>query len=204
MSVEFWPDMSEYAAAERYPAPGFTYDDGRPADLFSSDNAATVLRHFQWMRDYEHRRGVGPALPGRSAGGPVRSHYPSSRRVINHVIQAAQRRAASGPSPMTSPHARRADLRRAHCRLEENGRRGDLRTRVPSPRAGPSCKSGASTGTTREPDDAETANRLIDFFMHRADTRPFSLAVEVGTGGKCLILDGKRFIAASTRTLPGT
>ena len=31
---------------------GSPYPDGRQAELFSSDNARTVLRHFQWMRDY--------------------------------------------------------------------------------------------------------------------------------------------------------
>ena len=33
-------------------APGFTYPGGRQAELFNSDNARTVLRHFEWMRDY--------------------------------------------------------------------------------------------------------------------------------------------------------
>jgi hypothetical protein len=47
-----WPDMTEYAGKERFPAPGFTYSNGRRAELFSSDNAATVLRHLEWMRDY--------------------------------------------------------------------------------------------------------------------------------------------------------
>ncbi|HUT88531.1 MAG TPA: hypothetical protein VMY37_03490 [Thermoguttaceae bacterium] len=49
LTFEMWPDVSEYGAEERFVAPGFTYPDGRPAELFSSDNAATVLRHFQWL-----------------------------------------------------------------------------------------------------------------------------------------------------------
>ena len=36
----------------KYPAPGFTYPDGKPASLFSSANAKTVERHFEWMRKY--------------------------------------------------------------------------------------------------------------------------------------------------------
>lgn len=90
-SFEMWPDLSDYAAAERYPAPGFTYPDGRPAELFSSDDAATVLRHFEWMRDY----GIDGAwlqhflvdLPG----GPQPNRYPSRRRVLNHVRAAARK-----------------------------------------------------------------------------------------------------------------
>jgi hypothetical protein len=49
---DFWPDMKEFTAPERHVAPGYTNKDGTPAELFSSDNNATVLRHFQWMEAY--------------------------------------------------------------------------------------------------------------------------------------------------------
>ncbi len=65
LTFEMWPDMGEYAPEERYRAPGFTLPDGRKAELFSSDNAATVLRHFEWMRDYATRpplRAISSAL----------------------------------------------------------------------------------------------------------------------------------------------
>jgi hypothetical protein len=52
LTFEMWPDVSEYGPGEVFPAPGFMHPDGKQAHLFSSDNAATVLRHFQWMRDY--------------------------------------------------------------------------------------------------------------------------------------------------------
>jgi hypothetical protein len=89
-SFELWPDMTDYSASERYSAPGFTYPDGRTAELFSSDNARTVLRHFEWMRDY----GIDGAwlqhflvdLPG----GPLSNRYPSRLRVLNHVRSAAR------------------------------------------------------------------------------------------------------------------
>ncbi|CAA9445468.1 MAG: hypothetical protein AVDCRST_MAG64-4508 [uncultured Phycisphaerae bacterium] len=89
LTFEMWPDMSEYGAAERFAVPGFTHPDGSPAHLFSSDNAATVLRHFTWMRDY----GIDGAwlqqflvdLPG----GTSPERYPSRRRVLDHVRQAA-------------------------------------------------------------------------------------------------------------------
>jgi len=44
--------MSEMGKDERFAVPGFTYPDGSQAELFSSHNARTVLRHFEWMRDY--------------------------------------------------------------------------------------------------------------------------------------------------------
>lgn len=90
LTFEMWPDLTEFPATERYPAPGFTDPGGRPAELFSSDDAATVLRHFGWMRDY----GIDGVwlqhfvvdLPG----GPGERRYPSRRRVLGHVRSAAR------------------------------------------------------------------------------------------------------------------
>ena len=52
LTFELWPDLADYSPAERFPAPGFIYPDGRAAELYSADHARTVLRHFEWMRDY--------------------------------------------------------------------------------------------------------------------------------------------------------
>lgn len=90
LTFEMWPDMSDYSAAERFSAPGFTNSSGWQAELFSSDNAGTVLRHFEWMRDY----GIDGVwlqhflvdLPG----GPQPVRYPSRLRVLAHVRAAAQ------------------------------------------------------------------------------------------------------------------
>ncbi len=49
--IEMWPDMSELGADERFATP-FRFADGKPAEVFSSVNKATVMRHFEWMRDY--------------------------------------------------------------------------------------------------------------------------------------------------------
>lgn len=89
LSFEMWPDMMEYSAAERYPAPGFTDASGKPMELFSSDNAATVQRHFEWMRNY----GIDGVwlqhfvvdLPG----GFAASRYESRSRVLGYVRAAA-------------------------------------------------------------------------------------------------------------------
>jgi hypothetical protein len=124
LTFEMWPDMTDYLPAERYPAPGFTYPGGRQAELFSSDDARTVLRHFEWMRDY----GIDGAwlqhflvgLPG----GPEAAAYPSP-------ASGARTRpgggAADGPGLGAvlryRRHAAGADLRRAHLGLEEHGGR---------------------------------------------------------------------------------
>lgn len=50
-NVDFWPDMSEAAASERY-STEFRNADGSMASVFSSYNPQTVNRHFQWMAQY--------------------------------------------------------------------------------------------------------------------------------------------------------
>lgn len=49
--VEMWPDVSELDPDELYPT-DFRFANGERAQLFSSYNRKTVLRHFKWMRDY--------------------------------------------------------------------------------------------------------------------------------------------------------
>lgn len=49
--IDLWPDVSDLGAEERFPT-GFNHADGRTAEVFSSFRQPTVLRHFQWMRDY--------------------------------------------------------------------------------------------------------------------------------------------------------
>jgi hypothetical protein len=52
LAFDTWPDMSELTKNEKYKVPGFSYADGSPAYLYSAQNYKTVLRHFQWMKDY--------------------------------------------------------------------------------------------------------------------------------------------------------
>lgn len=90
LTFEMWPDLREYSAAERFAAPGFTHPDGSQAELFSSDNAVTVQRHFVWMRN----SGIDGAWLQRFVvglpGGPVAITFPSNWRMLQHVRAAAQ------------------------------------------------------------------------------------------------------------------
>jgi hypothetical protein len=52
LGFDTWPDMSELTSGEKAAVPGFTYPDGSQAYLYSAQNPKTVLRHFQWMKDY--------------------------------------------------------------------------------------------------------------------------------------------------------
>lgn len=49
-SIDFWPDMSEMDPDEKYPT-NFKHKDGKTADVFSSYNRKTVMRHFKWMKE---------------------------------------------------------------------------------------------------------------------------------------------------------
>jgi hypothetical protein len=49
--IDLWPDVSELDADERYATP-FKLPEGRAAEVYSAQNAKTVLRHFKWMQDY--------------------------------------------------------------------------------------------------------------------------------------------------------
>ncbi len=88
-TFEMWPDVSEFGQDERFAVSGYTLANGSPAELFSSDSAATVKRHFEWMRDYGidgvYLQHFLVDLP--SARGEKR--YASRRSVLNHVRAAA-------------------------------------------------------------------------------------------------------------------
>jgi hypothetical protein len=84
LSVEMWPDMSEYSVGERYDVPGFTGPDNQPAHLFSSANSSTVERHFQWMREY----GIDGVFVQRFL---VNLRKPSFDDVLNHVRSSAEK-----------------------------------------------------------------------------------------------------------------
>jgi hypothetical protein len=64
VTVDLWPDMSEYTASERY-VTAFKHANGEPAVVFSSHNRLTVLRHFKWMQAY----GIDGAFVQRFANG---------------------------------------------------------------------------------------------------------------------------------------
>ena len=51
LTVDFWPDMTEYGPDQRYPT-DMVLQDGSPAELFSSYDLATVDLHFRWMEEY--------------------------------------------------------------------------------------------------------------------------------------------------------
>jgi hypothetical protein len=51
LTVEMYPDLSEFDRDELYPVPKMTVG-GKQAYLYSAWNRKTVLRHFRWMKEY--------------------------------------------------------------------------------------------------------------------------------------------------------
>ncbi len=80
--VDLWPDVSELPPAERFKT-DFTLASGKPAEVFSSYEKPTVLRHFQWMQDY----GIDGVFVQRFA---VELHYHSSLQHINTVLASCR------------------------------------------------------------------------------------------------------------------
>jgi len=77
-TIDLWPDVSDLDPDERYATP-FRHADGRPAEVFSSFNRKTVLRHFQWMKEY----GIDGAFVQRFVGEVSR---PKGLRQFNVVL----------------------------------------------------------------------------------------------------------------------
>ncbi|MCB1061394.1 MAG: xylosidase/arabinosidase [Verrucomicrobiae bacterium] len=87
VSVDLWPDVSELSEFERYPT-GFHHADGRVAEVFSSANRETVLRHFEWMRDY----GIDGAFVQRFANGLDNPGLLNQKnKVLRHCREGANR-----------------------------------------------------------------------------------------------------------------
>src|SRR5262245_45700425 len=50
--IDLWPDVGELDDDEKHVTP-FRHKDGHVAQVFSSHNRKSVLRHFRWMKEYD-------------------------------------------------------------------------------------------------------------------------------------------------------
>jgi len=91
VGVDYWPDVSELTPAERFATP-LRHADGSTAYVFSSHNAATVDRHFQWMRAH----GIDAAFLQRFSSPMVpdteraRLHRRAADNVLRYALAAAE------------------------------------------------------------------------------------------------------------------
>ena len=86
IAVEMWPDVSEFPAAERVPT-NFRHADGSVASVFDAQNADTVNRHFEWMKNY----GIGGAWLQRFAGPTRDERVRVSMDKVLDSVRAASR-----------------------------------------------------------------------------------------------------------------
>ncbi len=176
LTVEMWPDLSDFPAEARHEVAGFTLANGQPATLFSSDNAATVRRHFDWMQQYGVDGIWLQEFVVDCPGGPLEVRSPSRLRVLDHVRAAA---AATGRAWAISfdlsgmPADRGFEvLTREWRRLVEAGVTSDPRYLHEAGRPVVEVFGYYHGG----PDDrmsAEQANRLTDFFHENGPTAAF-------------------------------
>ena len=83
-SIDMWPDVSDLGADERIPT-AFRHADGSVADVFNSENAKTVDRHFAWMKEY----GIDGAFLQRFATD-LSYAGPHMQKVMANVREASQ------------------------------------------------------------------------------------------------------------------
>jgi hypothetical protein len=89
LGFDTWPDMSELSKGEKYAVPGFTYPDGSPAYLYSAQNYKTVLRHFQWMKQYGIDGVWLSEFCGYFPGGNGQRDSATVLRIMDNVQRAA-------------------------------------------------------------------------------------------------------------------
>jgi len=83
LTVDLYPDLSELDRDELCPVPGMTIA-GKPAYLYSPWNRKTVLRHFQWMKEY----GLDGVLVQRFVNG-VAEKRAGGDIVLKNIIAGA-------------------------------------------------------------------------------------------------------------------
>lgn len=86
-TFDLWPDVSELNKDERYPT-RFKHKDGMAACLFSSCNPRTVLRHFEWMRDY----GIDGVFLQRFGSSIKSARGLDHRNIVTANVQAGANR----------------------------------------------------------------------------------------------------------------
>ena len=85
LTIDMYPDLRELDPDELYPVPNMTIG-GKHAFLYSANNRKTVLRHFQWMKEYR----LDGVLVQRFVGS-IRGKRESGDVVLKNVMAGAEK-----------------------------------------------------------------------------------------------------------------
>ncbi|MDR2806138.1 MAG: hypothetical protein LBB85_11000, partial [Dysgonamonadaceae bacterium] len=86
ISIDFWPDMSEYP--KKYAANDFVHPDGSQAYLFSSADSTTVDLHFKWMKEHGIDGVFVQRFVSQTVGGSGKTRV---NTVLKHALKAAKK-----------------------------------------------------------------------------------------------------------------
>ena len=84
-SIDMWPDVSEYKKLYKTE---FTFADGKPAYVFSSNDESTVDTHFRWMKEYGLDGVFMQRFVGEIRGESGLKHF---NKVLNSAMKAANK-----------------------------------------------------------------------------------------------------------------
>lgn len=84
-SVDLWPEVSEYKKLYKT---DFSFADGSPAYLFSSNDESTVDVHFKWMKEYGLDGVFMQRFVGEIRNESGLSHF---NKVLNSAMKAANK-----------------------------------------------------------------------------------------------------------------
>jgi hypothetical protein len=88
LTVDMWPDVSEYDAQDLCEVPGLKMPDGSPARLYSAFRKGPVLLHCKWLGQY----GIDGVFLSRFVGeaaNPARARHVNT--VLSHVREGCHR-----------------------------------------------------------------------------------------------------------------
>jgi hypothetical protein len=185
------PDTSELPPTERCPT-GLRTADGRPIFLFSDQNFSTVLRQFEWMRQYgidsvALERFVVDIDPVRPVAGPV-----AVDRVLANVRAAAER---TGRGFFVMYDIAGADPARWADDLADDWRRLVAGGLTASPayqrHKGRPVLAVAGVGSSDRPGTAEEMLALLQRLRHET-AGGVTLLGSTATGWRTLDADSKR------------
>ncbi len=84
-TIDLWPEVDEYPDLYRTE---FTFDDGSPAYVFSSNDYSTVDVHFRWMQEYGLDGVFMQRFVGEISGRSGKSHF---NKVLDSAMDCANR-----------------------------------------------------------------------------------------------------------------